>query len=327
MTEVPSFVENNKRTWWQHFNFVGECRILHLRLWQCPAFLFLMIGFIDIVSMLGTYFIATSYQLEPELVALIVTIVSVVILIIGWAVNAAFNQVAESSRLKSEFVSIASHQLRTPLSNLKYALDFIVSGRAGNVDPKWLKQFHIIEESNERMIRLVNNLLDLSRIEAGKISLDKKGFDITKEAQILVNDVANLVEAYGIKLVFQVQGHIPRIITDPGRIRMVMQNFIDNAIKYSSTKGSEVKVEILTKNKRVIFQVTDQGVGIPKGDQKRIFQKFFRSGNVLKHQTDGTGLGLYIAKATIEAAGGKVGFSSEENKGSTFWFSLPIKDN
>jgi len=261
--------------------------------------------------------------LEPQLVALIVSLISVAILVIGWAINAAFNQVAESSRLKSEFVSIASHQLRTPLSNLKYALDFIVSGRAGNVEPKWLSQFHIIEESNERMIRLVNNLLDLSRIESGKVVLEKKSFNIMLEAQTLVNDIAHLAEIYGITLSFHTKGHVPNVLTDPGRIRMVMQNFLDNAVKYSKT-GSEVKVEISADSRSAIFKVTDQGVGIPNTDQKRIFQKFFRSSNVMRHQTDGTGLGLYIAKAVIDAAGGKIGFISKESVGSTFWFSLPI---
>jgi signal transduction histidine kinase len=317
---------DEKRAWWQHLNFIGECHLLHLRLWQCPSFLFIMIGLIDIISMLGTYFVATSYDLEPQLVALVVSMISVVILVIGWAINAAFNQVAESSRLKSEFVSIASHQLRTPLSNLKYALDFIVSGRAGNVEPKWLSQFHIIEESNERMIRLVNNLLDLSRIESGKIVLEKKSFNLTREAQLLVNDLANLARVYGMTLTFHTKGHVPDVLTDPGRVRMVMQNFLDNALKYSK-KNSEVKVEISADSKAATFKVSDQGVGIPSPDQKRIFQKCFRSSNVMRHQTDGTGLGLYIAKAVIGAAGGKIGFVSKEGIGSTFWFSLPIKGN
>ncbi|MCD6402659.1 HAMP domain-containing histidine kinase, partial [bacterium] len=131
-------------------------------------------------------------------------------------------------------------------------------------------------------------------------------------------------KASNVKLYFKYQNKLPKISADPFQIKQVIENLLDNAIRYTKDKG---KVEMLLKkkNKKLHFEIKDNGVGIPKEDQKYIFQKFFRSSNVMRHRTQGSGLGLYIAKAIIEKSGGKIGFQSKENKGSTFYFTLPIK--
>ncbi|MFH1820492.1 MAG: HAMP domain-containing sensor histidine kinase, partial [Candidatus Nealsonbacteria bacterium] len=116
----------------------------------------------------------------------------------------------------------------------------------------------------------------------------------------------------------------PKAFCDPSQLKLVIENFIDNAIRYTKGQGT-IEVKIEKRNKKLLCFVKDGGVGIPWNDQKHIFQKFFRSSNVLKYQTRGSGLGLYIAKSIVERSKGKIGFRSELNKGSTFWFTVPIK--
>ena len=145
--------------------------------------------------------------------------------------------------------------------------------------------------------------------------------DLTQEVIIAFN---HLAEAFNVKIKFESKENLPKVFADSSQIKLVIENLIDNAMRYTK-EGGKVGILLERKGKGVIFRIKDDGVGIPARDQKSIFQKFFRSGNALRHRTQGSGLGLYIAKSMVEKSGGKIGFKSEENKGSTFWFNLPIK--
>ena len=149
-------------------------------------------------------------------------------------------------------------------------------------------------------------------------------FYIRELAKKIIAEFEHVAKASQIEIELVVSGNLPNALADVSRIKMVAENFLDNAIRYTKGKG-EIKIKIEPKNRSLLFSVQDNGVGIPQKDQKHIFQKFFRSENVLKYQTHGSGLGLYIAKSIIERSGGKIGFKSKENKGSTFWFTTPIK--
>lgn len=308
----------------QQLNFVAQCKRYNLSLWQCPSFLFLIMGIIVIVSTLVAYAIGTRYIKDPEIVALIVLFIATILFILAFIITNSFERLAEASRMKSEFVSIVSHQLRTPLSNLKWAIELLMSGRLGKIEERQTEYFKILKENSGRMEELVSDLLTVSRIETATLPLKKEEFSLVNLINKLILEFQPLAKASNVEVEFKSQEDLPKVLADPYQIRLVVENLLDNAIRYIKDKG---KVEILLekRGKNLYFEIKDNGVGIPKEDQKYIFQKFFRSENVLKYQTQGSGLGLYISKAIVERSGGKIGFKSEENKGSTFWFTLPIK--
>lgn len=306
-------------------NVLGECKKSRLGLWECPPFLFIVMGFINICAMLGSYFLASSYIDEPMIAALVVISVSVLILVIGNFVISGFNKIAEANLLKSEFISIVSHQLRSPLSIFKWTTDILVKEIMDKkFNPNDDTYLNILKENIERMIQLVNLLLEANRIESDRLMLARNPVPLYKITEGIIESVVWYAKAYNVEVELHPIPSPPDIIGDMDRIKMVVQNLIDNAVRYSQGKG---RVDIyLKKDGRFLrWEIRDNGAGIPREQQKFIFQKFFRSDNAIKYQTQGSGLGLYICKAIIEELGGHIGFESEINKGSTFWFTLPIK--
>jgi len=226
--------------------------------------------------------------------------------------------------MKSEFVSIAAHQLRTPLSAIKWTLVMLIDGDLGSLseDQKGLVQKAY--DSNERMVSLINDLLNVSRIEEGRY--------LYKPSHISFNEVIDpLIEVYKPELKrrgvnFEVKipkKQLPKVVVDTEKITLVVQNFLDNAMKYTP-KGGKVSFLISVKDKEIEVSVKDTGVGIPQDQQKRLFSKFFRAANVIRMETEGSGLGLFICKNIINSHKGKIWFQSKENEGSNFFFSLPI---
>lgn len=228
-------------------------------------------------------------------------------------------------KMKTEFVSLAAHQLRTPLSAIKWTLRLILDGDVGEIS---LEQRDFLEktyQSNERMISLINDLLNVARIEEGRYLYKPILIDLETVVQFVLDSYKDEIKKRDIDLEIKTpEIPMPPILLDVEKMKLAIQNLLDNAIRYSSP-GGKVTISLEYDTKEAKFTIKDNGIGIPKDQQQRVFTKFFRASNAMKTETDGSGLGLFIVKNIIEAHGGKIWFESEENKGTTFYFTLPIK--
>ena len=310
---------------WSNVNIFAECRAFKMKLWHCPPFLFLVMGCMTIVAMLATYAVASNLVDEPEAAALIVMFVAALFLVVGNVVIRGFHEIAEANRTKSEFVSIISHQLGTPLSVFRLTLGLVEREMLpGSERGAGRMRDHVktLTDTTDSMIGLVRILLEASRIEAGDLALKKEPLALDALTERMVENFQDYAGANNVRLTLDVASGLPRVRTDAERIAMAVQNLIDNAIRYSP-RGGNVRIEIRAEGRGVRWSITDTGVGIPPLEQRYIFHKFFRAGNAQDHHTRGSGIGLYVAKGVVEASGGSIGFLSEEGRGSTFWFTLP----
>jgi len=315
---------------WSGLNIFKQARTYGIPLWQHPQFLFFVMGMVIALSSILSYILGRRYIADPQVVALAIIVLTVVLLVLAFIITRSFERLAEAARLKSEFVSIVSHQLRAPLSNMKWIADLLVSGK-GNINQE--EYFLMLKENSSRMQELVNDLLMVSRIEEGGLVTKREEFSFKDLLKEIVSDFQPMIKSHNIVLKMEGEEKIPKVFADPLQIRQVLSNLLDNAVKYTGKTQSAVledkaKERIITMRtkdtgRNLRFEIEDTGVGIAKEDQKYLFQKFFRSGNALRHETQGSGLGLYIARAIIKRSGGEMGFRSMEHKGSTFWFTIP----
>ncbi len=234
-------------------------------------------------------------------------------------------QLRELDRAKDEFISMASHQLRTPLTAIKGYLSMLLEGDAGEIK---VSQYDFVNEAFQganRMVGLINDLLNVSRMETGRFFLEPSEIDMAKIVEEEVKQLSKQVKEKGLKMDIDVKGKIPKIWADETKIRQVIMNFADNAVYYT-TKG-EIQITLEADKKYVTYKVKDTGIGVPKSQQKNLFTKFYRADNARHVRPDGTGLGIYLAKKVIDDHGGEIIFKSEEGKGSVFGFKIPIQSS
>jgi len=306
----------------EQLNIKAQCKKHGLSLWQCPQFLFVLMGIIIMIVIIVSFLISSRRIEDPRLAVLITLSLSVVLVIVDYIIIQSFEKLAEVARAKMEFISVITHQLRSPITNIKYSLEILASGKLTEKDRE--EYFRILKENTERTGDLINNILTVSRISLGTFKLRKEKISIIDLVEETILEFKPLLGASNITLEFEKEKELPKIFSDPSWLKEVFRNLLDNAIRYQKGKGT-IKLILRRQGKNIYFQISDSGVGIPKEDQKYIFQKFFRARNALRYQTIGTGLGLYIVKEIIRRMKGKIDFKSKENKGTTFWFTLPIK--
>jgi two-component system sensor histidine kinase VicK len=231
----------------------------------------------------------------------------------------------EIDKAKTEFVSLASHQLRTPLSTVNWYAEMLLSGDIGELNAKQKIYLDEVYRSNKRMVELVNALLDVSSLELGTFVIEPKSTDICKLARDVIHEQKPQIDVRKIKFQFSCHKNSLFMQADPKLLRMVMQNILSNSVKYT-LPGGKIQLSILLVDKKNIqIKVSDTGYGIPRKQHGKIFTKLFRADNVREKDTDGTGLGLYIVKSIVEKSRGRIWFESpEKNKGTTFYVTLPI---
>jgi signal transduction histidine kinase len=226
--------------------------------------------------------------------------------------------------LQSDFVNLTSHQLRTPLSGMKWLLELLQKSDTGNLNKKQKEFIEKIYTSNERMIALVNDLLEVSRIESGKAKLYLQPVDLTAIIRAIIKEKEKDVKRKKLQVTFTTeQEPFPLVQTELNKIKQAVGNLITNAITYTPEQG-QITIDLRVQDSTVLSRISDTGIGIPKDQQPMIFSKFMRGSNTLEFETTGTGLGLYISKSFIEASNGRIWFKSEEGKGTTFYFTLPV---
>jgi PAS domain S-box-containing protein len=224
---------------------------------------------------------------------------------------------------KSEFVSLASHQLRAPLTAIKWYSEILLKKFSAGLDAKQKRSVKEIYNGNERMISLIDIMLNISRFEAGKIKINPVKVNVKNVINSIIKEQNFEIKKKKQEVAFDCPENILEIITDQNLLRLIFQNLISNAIKYTPDSGS-IKIKTEDKGGKLFFKVSDNGIGIPKDQQKRIFEKLFRADNASAQSAEGNGLGLYAAKMTTEHLGGKIWFESETGKGTTFFVELPI---
>ena len=304
-----------------HLNIAAQCRQYHVALWTCPPFLFIVMGVVNITGMIGTAVLAQRYSDDPVIVIISVSLMAAFLFVIGNAVVFSFQRLADANRMKSEFVSVVSHQLRSPLSAIKWQLEIMIDQMKGLGETA--NTIATIKNQNERMITLVNDLLEVNRIEDDRLILRPTLINFSDFVHSIITEYTPLSQQSGVTLAGSIQDDELEVFADEGKLRWVVENLIDNAIRYSE-KGKTVSVMVRREGKQVRCEVKDQGIGIPVIDQSRIFTKFFRSSNAVRKRAEGTGLGLFLVKSLVTAMNGDVRFTSQEGNGSTFWFVLPL---
>ena len=228
-------------------------------------------------------------------------------------------------QMKSEFISLASHQLRTPLSSIKTYSHMLLDGYMGTIDEQKRPALEVIVTASNRMNELIATLLDITRLESGAIIIERKMVDIVQ----IINEVLDEMQipakyrSIAIKLVLKGKGSV-KLRSDGSIIKEVIINLVSNAIKYTKEKGN-VTITVTPAKDKITIAVKDNGFGIPAQAKKQIFSKFFRASNVIQLDTNGIGLGLYLVKGLIDELGGDISFTSQENRGTTFKVSLPRK--
>ena len=229
----------------------------------------------------------------------------------------------EVDKAKTEFVSLASHQLRTPLTAINWYAEMLLEGDAGELNETQLEYVREMYKGNQRMVDLVNALLNVSRIELGTFMVEPKPTNLSVLAEDILKELQPSIEAKNLKLARDVEQNFPEVMVDPKLIGIVIQNLLSNAVKYTPEGGS-VTWRLKQHEGNMRLEVADTGMGIPEAQKDKIFTKLFRADNVRQVDADGTGLGLYIVRSIATSSGGRVWFESKEGEGTTFFFEIPM---
>jgi len=287
--------------------------------WKLPDFLILIMAFINITGMLFTYYLALNFVDDPRTAVVFVAIESAIILIVGSVVAESSRKVITSYKLKEEFIDLVSHQIRSPITNIKWNLELLKQEKTTKVQNKYVDR---LASSVENVVSLVNDFVYLSRLEQSKKELTFQKIDIKKTIKVLLSEMKIFASSKGIKIRLIDNSDNSYTKIDQKKTKIVINNVIENALKYSSD-DSEVEIKLYNKKSKLIIEIIDDGCGISEESQPFIFDKFYRALDAKKLASDGTGVGLYVSKILLKEMNGEIWFDSKKDEGSIFFISLP----
>jgi len=227
-------------------------------------------------------------------------------------------------RSKSDLVAVASHQLRTPLTAMRGNVEMLIDESFGQLNTQQQELLDDINVSTKRLIGMVNDMLDITKIERGKLEMVRVSVSITDIIKSIITDLSDYAGNYGVSVSVDLPDQLT-VYVDESRTRQVMQNIIDNAIKYNKRPG-KIEISSHTSENFVEIIVKDYGLGIPLIEQTKIFSRFYRASNIINSGSSGSGLGLYIVRSIVSQLGGSIFFESEEGVGTTFFVTFPIRE-
>ncbi len=244
----------------------------------------------------------------------------------AYGVNWDITLEEEIDHAKTEFISLASHELRTPMTTVRWYAEMLLHGDMGNLNDTQKDYLKTIADGNLHLVNIVNALLDVSRMELGTLATKNEVINFSAITEQIKNEFQAHLTKKKLNYHANIDPSVPNISADPKFIEIIFQNLLSNAIKYTPNKGTiTLSIHLNADKTHVIIAVTDTGCGIPSSEYDRIFSKLFRATNVRNEFSEGTGLGLYLTKSIVDSTGGKIWFESEENNGSTFFVSYPVE--
>ena len=234
-----------------------------------------------------------------------------------------YEKAQEADRLKSAFLASMSHELRTPLNSIIGFTGILLQGLVGPLNDEQKMQLGMVQNSSNHLLELINDILDISKIEAGQLVVNQDVFNLKDSIDKAVRTMSPLVEMKGLKLNSSVSPDIGVIVSDQRRVEQILLNLLNNAVKF--THEGEVRLDCAIKRNRIVVSIADTGIGIKESDRVKLFNPFQQIDSGLSRKYEGTGLGLSICKRLVEKLGGKIWLKSQWGKGSTFYFDLPLK--
>jgi signal transduction histidine kinase len=227
----------------------------------------------------------------------------------------------EVSHLKTEFVSLVSHELRTPLTSIQGYVKLLIAGHTGELNDLQSEFLNTVNRNTDRLVALVNDLLDISRIESGRLELVMEPLALTEILDSEIESVRGLADEKHVEILLDIEEGLPKVKADSHRLGQIISNLLSNAIKYSRDR-SAVKITANQMGKNVLVKVIDSGIGISPEERSKLFQRFYRSDDSSVQSQRGTGLGLVITRYLVEMHGGRIWVESEKGQGSTFSFTI-----
>jgi signal transduction histidine kinase len=258
------------------------------------------------------------------LISFLLLLLSILTIILVRMWGSRVNLLRELDRQKDELLSIVSHQLATPISAVKWNLEMMLDGDMGKLTREQEEHIKTIQPQTENLADLASMILDVSRIQLGRMKVDRTELDVAGFVEEVFKAVSPIAEESGVELKKSVGKNIPKMMLDKRLTRMTLENLLTNAVKYNK-KGGKAELIVDLRGNKLHYEVKDTGRGIPKAEHEKIFGKLYRASNV--RETEGNGFGLYVAKGAVEAQGGTIGFTSTEGKGTTFYVDLPVIRN
>lgn len=295
----------------------SESRDLGIPIWKLPDVVLVTMAFVNIIVMVATYVLATRYDNDPGKVIILVALEAAIITIIGNVLSESAKKIVETNRLKKEFIQIISHQMRSPLTTMKWQIELLKKKAAQNLTKKQVEQIDKIYEENERLTTMIGDILNMSRVDKNIEHIIYSNIVLEKAVNECITILAGFAKFKKIEIDFNPNKKGNLVCVDNEKMKIAIVSVIENAISYSK-KGKKIKITIKPEGKYVVLKIKDQGIGIKLGEQAVVFNKFYRGEGGIKIQPEGTGLGLFMTKKVIEQMGGTIELQSKEGKGSEF---------